>query len=70
MTPDTGPRWYETPLWFVAQAAVYVVVVTVLRVVLPDDLGIVGRAFFSGALLVVTFWTAVAVRGHLRRRDA
>lgn len=70
MIPDTGPRWYETPLWFVAQAAAYVVIVTVLRGVLPDDLGIVGRAFFSGAFLVVTFWGAVAIRGWLRRRDA
>ena len=70
MIPDTGPRWYETPLWFVAQAAAYVVIVTVLRAVLPDDPGIVGRAFFPGALLVVTFWGAVAIRGWFRRRDA
>jgi len=40
--PDSGPRWYETPLWFVAQASVYAVVVTLLRLFMPDDMGPVG----------------------------
>jgi hypothetical protein len=41
--PDPGPRWYETPLWIVAQAAAYVIIVTALRAVLPDDLGSSGE---------------------------
>jgi hypothetical protein len=70
VSPDTGPRWYETPLWFVAQVAAFVVGARVFREVLPDDLGIVGRTFSSGVFLVVMFWGAVAIRGRLRRRDA
>jgi hypothetical protein len=70
VTTETGPRWYETPLWLLAQLAAYGVIVSMLDVLLPDDLGPVGRTFVSLGLLVATFWSAVAVRGWLRRRDA
>ncbi len=70
MIPDTSPRWYETPLWFVAWLVAYGVIVTVLGVVLPDDVGPPGRTLLSLGLLVATFVSAVAIRGRLRRRDA
>jgi hypothetical protein len=68
--PDPGPRWYETPLWFVAQIAVYVVLWAAVSVIAPRDLGPAGRAVMSLVILGALVVGGAAVRGRLRRRDA
>jgi hypothetical protein len=68
--PDPGPRWYETPLWFVAQIAVFAVLWAAASAIVPRDLDRAGRVIVSLATLAVLVVGSAAVRGRLRRRDA
>jgi len=66
---ETGPRWYETPLWFVAQVAMYVAIWGVASVLMPRDVDASGRAVVSLVILGVLIVGSAWIRGRLRRRD-
>lgn len=67
--PETGPRSYETQLWFVARFPVYGGIAWGLDRLPADDLGpSMGFGWLSAFL--ITFGVSVSIVRWLRRRDA
>ncbi|MEO8477688.1 MAG: hypothetical protein ABI572_11655 [Actinomycetota bacterium] len=68
MPPETGPRWYETPLWLVPQILAYVALLAGASAVVP--IGAVSRTVLAIGLVAIVFIGSVRMRAWLRRRDA